>query len=78
MRIKVSMKSQIVIPAELRAKYGIAPGDVVDVRDGNGAILVFPFQKDAIHTARGFLKGPTSLTATLLQARAEEAASEGS
>lgn len=78
MRTKVSVKGQIVIPAELRAKYGIAPGDVVDVRDGDGKILVFPLQKDAIHTGRGFLKGPTSLTVTLLKARAEEAPSEGS
>ena len=42
MHAKVSIKGQIVIPAELREKYAIAPGDTVDVRDGDGKILVFP------------------------------------
>jgi AbrB family looped-hinge helix DNA binding protein len=41
MRTKLSVKGQIVIPAELRAKYGISHGDVVDVRDGDGKIVVF-------------------------------------
>ena len=72
MHAKVSIKGQIVIPAELREKYAIAPGDTVDVRDGEGKILVFPLLKDAIQTSRGFLQGETSLTAALLQARAED------
>jgi AbrB family looped-hinge helix DNA binding protein len=72
MHAKVSIKGQIVIPAELREKYAIAPGDTVDVRDGEGKILVFPLLKDAIQASRGFLQGETSLTAALLQARAED------
>jgi AbrB family looped-hinge helix DNA binding protein len=76
MRSKVSVKGQIVIPAELRAKYSIGPGDVVDVCDGDGKILVFPLPKDVIKAARGFLKGSSSLTAALLKARAEEQAIE--
>ena len=66
MHVKVSIKGQIVIPAELRAKYAIAPGDTVDVRDGNGTILVFPLPKDA-QASRGFLQGGTSLTSALLR-----------
>lgn len=69
MLTKVSVKGQIVIPAEIRAKYAIGPGDTVDVHDGNGKILVFPLPKDTIQAGRGFLKGPTSLTAALLKAR---------
>jgi AbrB family looped-hinge helix DNA binding protein len=72
MHAKVSIKGQIVIPAELREKYAIAPGDTVDVRDGDGKILVFPLLKDAIQTSRGFLQGGTSLTAALLKARSED------
>lgn len=72
MRTKVSVKGQIVIPADLRAKYAIAPGDVVDVCDGEGKILVFPLPKDVIKAGRGFLKGSTSLTKALLTARAAE------
>jgi AbrB family looped-hinge helix DNA binding protein len=76
MRTKVSVKGQIVIPAELRAKYSIDPGDVVDVCDGDGKIIVFPLPKDVIKAGRGFLKGSSSLTAALLRARAEEDAIE--
>jgi len=72
MHAKVSIKGQIVIPAELRVKYAIAPGDTVDVRDGNGKILIFPVYKDAIQASRGFLQGATSLTAALLKARSED------
>ena len=78
MHARVSMKGQIVIPAEIREKYAIAPGDTVDVRDGEGKILVFPLPKDAIQASRGFLKGSTSLTAALLKARAEDEALTGS
>jgi AbrB family looped-hinge helix DNA binding protein len=77
MLTKVSVKGQIVIPAEIRAKYAICPGDTVDVHDGDGKILVFPLPKDTIQAGRGFLKGPTSLTAALLKERAEDKAAEG-
>ena len=72
MHAKVSIKGQIVIPAEFREKYAIAPGDTVDVRDGDGKILIFPLLKDAIQASRGFLQGGTSLTASLLKARSED------
>ena len=70
--VKVSPKGQIVIPIGLRAKYDIAPGDKVDVRDSDGKILIFPLPKDVIKKARGMLKGSTSLTQTLLEERAKE------
>jgi AbrB family looped-hinge helix DNA binding protein len=72
MHAKVSIKGQIVIPVELREKYAIAPGDTVDVRDGDGKILVFPLLKDTIQASRGFLQGGTSLTSALLKARSED------
>ena len=72
MHAKVSIKGQVIIPAELREKYAIAPGDTVDVRDGNGKILIFPVCKDVIQASRGFLQGGTSLTAALLKARSDD------
>ena len=78
MHARVSVKGQIVISAEIREKYAMAPGDTVDVRDGAGKILVFPLPKDAIQASRGFLKGSTSLTAALLKARAEDGDLTGS
>ena len=72
MRTKVSVKGQIVIPAELRAKYAIVPGDVVEVCDADGKIMLFSLPKDVIKASCSFLKGSTSLTTALLKARAEE------
>ena len=72
MHAKVSVKGQVVIPVELREKYAIVPGDTVDVRDGEGKILIFPLCKDAIQAGRGFLHGGTSLTAALLKSRSED------
>jgi AbrB family looped-hinge helix DNA binding protein len=69
MHVKVSIKAPTIIPAGLREKYAIAPGDTVDVRDGDGKILIFPLLKDAIQTSWGFLQGGTSLTTALLKAR---------
>jgi AbrB family looped-hinge helix DNA binding protein len=72
-RAKVSAEGQIVIPGELRVKYAIGPGDVVDLCDEGGRTIVFPLPNGAIRAAYGFLGGPTSLSAALLKARAEEA-----
>ena len=72
MHVKGSIKGQTIIPVGLREKYAIAPGDRVDIRDGDGKILIFPLLKDAIQTSRGFLQGRTSLTAALLKARSED------
>ena len=77
MHVKVSIKGQIVIPVELRKKYAIAPGNTVDVRDGDGKILVLPSLKDTIQASRGFLQGGTSLTSALLKARSEDATLNG-
>jgi AbrB family looped-hinge helix DNA binding protein len=71
-RTKTSIKGQIVIPSDLRKKYGILPGSEVIIADGNGKILVFPPMNDPVREARGILKGPTSLTEALLQERKEE------
>jgi AbrB family looped-hinge helix DNA binding protein len=54
MHAKVSIKGQIVIPAELREKYAITPGDTVDVRDGDGKILVFLLSTVVFWPAVGF------------------------
>ena len=72
MHAKISIKGQIVIPAEIRAKHAMVPGDTVDVCDGDDKILVVPLFKEVIQASRGFLQGGTSLTAALLKARSED------
>lgn len=48
------IKGQIVIPAELREKCAIAPGETVDVRDGDGKILIFHYSRVLFTRVGGF------------------------
>lgn len=52
----VSPKGQIVIPAELRKKYGIRPQGVVEVIDKEGIIYLIPLPPDPVKALRGLLK----------------------
>jgi len=42
MPVKVSTKGQLVLPARLRKKYGIAPGKDVEVLDFGDEIVIVP------------------------------------
>jgi AbrB family looped-hinge helix DNA binding protein len=76
----LSKKGQIVIPAKIRAKYHLSPGDPVSVKDLDGGIMVFPLSKDPIRELRGFLKGKgpegVSLAEDLLIDRRREVENE--
>jgi AbrB family looped-hinge helix DNA binding protein len=76
MTTKVSQKGQIVIPAKIRAKFNIKPGDKVVVEEVNNHILVVPIPEDPIKALRGILKGGPSLTKQLLADRREEERNE--
>lgn len=65
----VSRKGWIVIPKEIRDRYGLAPGDKVQVVDYGGAIAVVPSWKDPVRGARGLLKGGPSLSQALRDER---------
>lgn len=75
-KVKTSAKGQLVIPAHLRAKYGLKPGSFVYVSDTGKEIVLFPAPSRPIETACGFLKGKRSLTKELLRARTKEAKHE--
>ena len=68
----VSEKGWVVIPAELRRKYGIAPGDEVVFVDYGGVLSILPAMADPIRGARGMLAGGDSLTDVLLEERKRE------
>ncbi len=53
MPVKVSSKGQVVLPAELRKKYGIEAGENVEILDFGGEIVIVPVPKTK---GRGFLK----------------------
>jgi AbrB family looped-hinge helix DNA binding protein len=69
---KISSKGWLVIPAELRKKYGLESGQYVKVVDYGGVLGLVPQGKDPIEEGMGILKGKPSLTQALLDSRAQE------
>ncbi len=62
----VSQKGWVVIPAELRKKYGIKPGTRLQFVDYGGAIELIPVPDNPVEAAAGMLKGGKSLIEALL------------
>jgi len=68
--VKTSAKGQVVIPAEMRAKLGIKPGDKVLVTCVDEKwVTIAPLPEDPIDAACGFLRDGPSLTELLLKER---------
>ena len=77
MTLTISPKGWGVIPAELRRKYHLHPGQAVQVVDYGGILALVPVPADPIHQAAGMLFDPgDSLTAALLAEHAQERANE--
>jgi len=74
--VKTSSKGQIVIPAEIRKKLGIEPGQKVNLSLENDKAVIAPLPKDPIKTMRGILKGRPSMTKALLDDRKKEIESD--
>lgn len=72
----VSSKGWVVIPSDMRKKYGLEAGKQVMVVDYGGVLALVPAFNDPIAQAQGILAGGPSLTGALLRERAEELASE--
>ena len=51
----VDAKGQVVIPAELRRKYGIKKGTVVSICERNGEIIIRPLTDEYIRSMAGIL-----------------------
>ncbi|MGA9531764.1 MAG: AbrB/MazE/SpoVT family DNA-binding domain-containing protein [Anaerolineales bacterium] len=72
MTLKISQKGWVVIPADLRKKYDLKPGDEVHVVDYGGVLSLIPTSEDPLQATAGILAGETSLTEALLDERREE------
>ncbi|MCS6844445.1 MAG: AbrB/MazE/SpoVT family DNA-binding domain-containing protein [Caldilineales bacterium] len=72
----ISSKGWIVIPAELRKKYGLHPGERVSLVDYGGVLAIVPCPAEPVRNARGRLKGDRSLVEALMRERAQERARE--
>jgi AbrB family looped-hinge helix DNA binding protein len=70
--VKTSSKGQSVIPAEIRHKLGIKPGQKVNLTLVEGKAMISPLQEDPIRALRGVLEGKPSMTKELLQDRKKE------
>ena len=69
MVLTISSKGWVVIPAEMRKKYNLAPGTEVMLVDYGGVLTIVPVIADPIKKGRGMLKGQTSLSAVLKKDR---------
>jgi AbrB family looped-hinge helix DNA binding protein len=72
--LKISAKGWVVIPADLRQKYGLKPGMQVRIVDYGGVLALVPLLKDPIKQAAGMLKGGPSLTQAIIDEHAREIA----
>lgn len=72
MTLRISQKGWVVIPADLRRKYDLKPGDEVHVVDYGGVLSLIPISEDPLEVGSGMLKGETSLTQALLDERRKE------
>jgi len=70
--VKTSSKGQIVIPAEIRKKLGIKPGQKVALTLVEDNAVIEPLPEDPIKALRGILKGKPSMTKALLNERKKE------
>lgn len=69
----LSEKGWIVIPQEMRERYGLKKGDKVHVIDYGGVISVIPVSEAPIKDSLGMLKGKKSLVPALAKSRREDA-----
>ena len=72
----VSTKGWVVIPKDLREKYGLTKGTQVQVVEYNHALALVPLSDDPVRTLHGMLEGGPSLTNDLLAEHAGERARE--
>jgi AbrB family looped-hinge helix DNA binding protein len=75
METYASVKGQIVIPVELRRKYGIKAGTKITVIDTGEAIVLKPVNEESLNRLQGRLKGKGVLI-SLLEERRKDAERE--
>jgi AbrB family looped-hinge helix DNA binding protein len=68
----VSNKGWVVIPAELRRKYGLKPGAEVRIVDYGGVLAIIPAMREPVREAAGMLKTGKKITDTLLEEHRSE------
>ncbi len=72
MKLRLSQKGWIVIPAALRKKYNLKAGDFVQIVDYGGVFGIVPIDPDPIRTGAGLLRGEDSLTTAVIEEHRKE------
>lgn len=65
----ITVKGQIVIPAELRRKYGITPNTRIAILDNGNEIILRPITEQYLKKLQGSLKGSGVLEALMEERR---------
>jgi AbrB family looped-hinge helix DNA binding protein len=68
----ISQKGWVVIPAELRKKYGLKPGAEVRIVDYGDVLAIVPALRDPVEQAAGMVKQGRPLTQVLLDEHRRE------
>lgn len=69
MEAYITVKGQIVIPAELRRKYGITPNTRIAIVDNGNEIILRPINEEYLKKLQGSLKGSGALEALIEERR---------
>ncbi len=72
MNVRLSQKGWVVIPADMRKKYGLKPGARLQVVDYGGVLALVPVFKNPIKQGKGILKGEDSLTRKIKEEHQQE------
>jgi len=70
--VKVLIKGQVVIPAQMRKKYDIQPGNLLQIFEYGNLIYLVPPAKDPLKEAMGCLPQKPSLSRALLKERKKD------
>lgn len=54
--VTVSPKGQVVIPANIRSRYGLTPGKKIEILDFGNHIVLVPLAEDSVKAARGLVR----------------------
>jgi AbrB family looped-hinge helix DNA binding protein len=73
---KVSTKGQVVIPAELRKRHHLEPGESVQIFEYGELICIAPLVRDAVEAAYGALPPGPSLAEELKRKRRKDFAGD--
>ena len=72
METTMTSKGQIVIPSELRRKYGLKEGVRIQVIDDGEQIVLQPITPEYVRKVRGLLKGNKGMKALMQDRQLEK------